>query len=186
MAVAVSAGTIVPALGDLKEHLNITSATHDVELQHMLDAAVQVVEGYVGRLNERSVTETHRNGSGGGPLVLRESPVVSVLSVASADGTTYAAADYDLDGPAGMLHVAGGYGRWPRGVTVTYLAGRSELPAAIRLAVLIVAGRLWETQRGNAPSALPVSDDGFTADPGGLPLLPPRARELLRPYLLVA
>ena len=183
----IPSGSVLPLLDELKTHVNITSDTHDDELQDLLDAAVGVVEGYVGPLDSRTVVETHRTLNTASPLVLRQAPAIDVTSVTAGDGTLYALTDYDLDTEAGLLHLAyeGSYGRWYGQATVTYSAGRTDLPAAIRTAILIVASRLWETQRGNAPSALPISDnEGFNADPAGLPLLPPRARELLRPYLL--
>jgi hypothetical protein len=59
--------------------------------------------------------------------------------------------DYELDADTGLVRT--GVGRLvPYGTyTVTYTSGRADLPAAIRLAVLIIAEHLWETQRGAAP-----------------------------------
>lgn len=162
-----------PTLADLKSHLNITDPSQDSELLTMLDAAVDVVEGYVGELDSASVTETHYGG--GTVLVLRRPPVLSVTSVTMNGAATTA---YVLDGAAGLLR-----GQFSGDTVVTYTTGRAVVPPAVRLAVLVVAGRLWETQRGNAPSALPFSDDAGAVDPGGLPLLPPRARELLSGYV---
>lgn len=189
----IPASSVAPTLDELKAHLNITSATHDDELLSILDAAVEVVEGYVGPLDGQTVTERYYNRNPALPLLLRQYPVQAVTSISDVDGNVFEADSYTVDLDTGRVWLArwgGGLRSWSfwgpgvgLDVTVTYTTGRTSLPASIRLAILIVAARLWETQRGNAPSALPVSDDPSGLDPGGLPLLPPRAQELLRQYL---
>lgn len=176
----IPASSVLPTVDDLKAHVNILTTTHDAELQDMLDAAVEVVEGYVGPLDGGSVTETHYAPARGLPIVLRQVPVVAVTSVSSSVGTTYTSSDYVLDGAAGLLRAP--YG-WAGDVTVAYTTGRTSLPASIRLAILIVAAHLWETQMGggNAVPPYPGADvDG--AVPAGF-AVPNRAMELLRPYL---
>lgn len=172
---------VLPTLPELKAETNITVGTNDVELTRRLNSAVDVVQGYVGPLESRSVTETHYAPSGR-VLILRQSPVISITSVSNANGTTYVPADYVLDTGAGLLRRAYATGSWGGEVTVTYLAGRDTLPAALADAILIIAAHLWETQRGASPSP-------FTEDP--LPVgrgfaVPNRALELMRPYLLGA
>ena len=188
----VPASSILPTLDELKTHVNITSTTHDDELQDMLDAAAEVVAHYVGPLDSETVTEIHYDSRRMVSLLLRNHPVLSVTSITDGNGVVLDADTYTVDTGTGIVRFTGytstPYFLWwgDRGdLTVGYEKGRSTLPAAVRLAVLIVAARLWETQRGTAPSALPVTDEaGFPTDPGSLPLLPPRARELLAPYLL--
>lgn len=184
----IPAGSILPLLSDLKEHLDIQRSVHDAELQGMLDAAVELVEGYVGPLDGVTTTETHYAVSRSLPLVLRRSPVLSVASVTDSYGNAYSGSDWTLDGPAGLLHLSrtgGAFGHWSGDVTVTYTAGRATLPTSVRMAILIVAADLWSTQRGNAPSALPVPDEaGSSTGPNALPAVPPRAYSLMQPYLL--
>jgi hypothetical protein len=179
--VPIPAGSILPTLADLKAHLNITSTTHDVELQTMLEAAAEVVVGYVGPLDGTQVTETHYEVRRGLPLVLRRYPVLSVASVTDSHGKTYAASEHTTDGASGLLRLNNG--TWAGDITVTYTAGRAVLPAAVGLAVLVITAHLWETQRGNTPSALPTNPDEATFDPGRGFAVPNRALELLRPYL---
>lgn len=172
----------LPTLVDAKAHLNVASSGHDAELFAMLAAAVDVIEGQVGPLEPRSYTETHYNVSGRHPIVLRRTPAIVVTSITAPYGSALNLATVRLDGVGGLLYLPGSW--WGGEVTVTYTAGRADLPAAIRLAILIVVGRLWETQRGNAPGARRQEPDDLTLDPSALPLLPPRARELLQPYVL--
>jgi hypothetical protein len=79
----------LPTLTDLKAHLNfeVTSTADDGELADMLDAAVDVVEGIVGPITSKTVTETHY-GLSSDVLVLRRMPVADLLSVGYRSGVT--------------------------------------------------------------------------------------------------
>jgi hypothetical protein len=135
-----------------------------------------------------SVTETHR-GISSDVLVLRRMPVAALTAVSARYGATTTAltlADYELDVSTGLVRVASG-ARFAGTYTVTYTAGLATMPAAIRLAVLIVAEHLWQTQRGTAPSALALQDpNGFDPNsPMGVGFaIPNRAEELLARYVL--
>jgi hypothetical protein len=171
----------LPTLTDLKAHLNKTSTTaDDAELADMLDAAVDVVEGIVGPVTTSPVTETHRVSSD--VLVLRRMPVAGLVSVSPGS-----LADFALDVDSGLLRRVDGYG-FVGPVTVTYSVGRPMVPAAISLAILIIAGHLWETQRGTSPSALSLQQPG--AEPLDAPVagyaIPNRARDLLARYVRVS
>lgn len=181
----IPAGSILPTVDDLKVELNITSTTHDVELQRKLDAAVNHLRSRGLHMDSEAVVgEVHRNVNTD-RIVLKREPVLSVEAVTHADGTVYAATDYDLDPASGMLYVAysGAYSRWYGQIVVDYTIGMSTLPEDLVEAVLLIAAGLWETQRGNAPSALPVNEDGFTLDPGGRPLISPKAETLIAPHM---
>lgn len=176
MTIVASGGDVTtPAgagvtLAELKAHLNITSSTHDVELDTHLAAAVDTVEGMVGAVASRAVVQTVR--ASGGTVVLSTSPVLSVQSLTSAG----VAVTYRADLPAGLL-----YDVTPTGdVVVSYTVGRSPVPAAIRLAILVVAAHLWRTQQGSSPSQFQDAED---VTPMGF-AVPNRAVELLRRYML--
>ena len=169
-------------LANLRDHLDVKATTADAELLRFLAAAINNVEKIVGPLGVRNVTEYHQ--SPGSVIILRQSPVVSITQVRpfgwAGAGIALLAATYRLDADAGLLHLQ----NYASGeVEVTYVAGRTTVPEDIDTAVMIVAGRLWETQRGNSPSALPPAEFGGGAfSTGGLPLLPPLAVSLLEPY----
>lgn len=176
----------LPTLADLKTHLNITGTRDDDELAGMLAAAIEVVEGIVGPLSVRSVTETHY-GVNGPVLILRQRPVGPVTAVATRGAwgpyTPGVLADYTLDEAAGLLRSTAGY-RFAGDVTVTYPVGHAVVPYSVGLAVLIIAAHLWETQRGTSPSALALqqADTDVPFTPGQSYAIPNRASELLAPY----
>jgi hypothetical protein len=175
----------VPTLDEFKQQVNVTSQGSDFELQATLDAAVGLVEGIVGPLTVQSVTETHY-GVTGSYIVLNRPRVVAITAVSVqpvgwiASPVSYLAADVQLNVQTGVVRLPIGY--CPRGdVTVTYTAGFASEPAAVRLATLIVAAHLWETQRGAAP--LPLAGGGGELPNPGLGFaLPNRALELLASY----
>jgi uncharacterized phiE125 gp8 family phage protein len=177
----------LPTLTDLKAHVNVSSTADDGELTDMLDAAVDVVEGIIGPITSQTVTETHY-GLCSDVLVLRRMPVADLLSVGYRSGATTTdllLTDYELDADTGLVRLTSG-GRFAGNYRVTYSVGRPSVPAAVRLAILIIAGHLWETQRGTAPSALALQDPnagfGDTASVGLGFAIPNRAQELLAPY----
>lgn len=173
----------LPTIDDLKAHANITTNDDDAELADMLDAAVDVVEGIVGPLGGTSVTEVHR-GVRSDCLVLRRMPVESLTAISSRSWGSESAltlADYELDADTGIVRSVYGYG-FCGDYVVTYTAGRTVLPAAIRLAVLVIAAHLWQTQRGPSPVGPLAEPDDTFGTPGAGFAIPNRARELLGPY----
>lgn len=176
----------LPTLDDLKAHLNDTGGADDAELLPMLDAAVEVVEGIAGPLSAGDVTETHY-GVASRLLVLRKAPVsaVAAVSVTPAGGvaTAWTADAYTLDGDLGALRSVAGM--FFGDVTVTYTVTPVATPAAVSLAILVVAAHLWETQRGAGPSPIPGQpDSGEVFAPGVGYAIPNRARELLTPFIV--
>lgn len=169
-------------LADVKVHLDIDESDEsaDVELAGFLGAAIEVVEGIVGPISPTSYTETHY-GRSGGPIFLHHAPVIAVQELGTP---TYAYSVEDLTVDTGMGAIIDTAGYALRGnLTVTYTAGRATVPAAVRLAVLIIVAHLWETQRGAAPlpfggpdAEVPLPGQGFA--------IPRRAEELLAPFLL--
>ena len=155
------------SLSDLKQHLNITGSGSDGELTQMLDAAQDVVTKMVG--GDATVTEVGIPHAGTVILRKRAGAIVSVTRAIGVE-----VVDYSADLEAGLLH--GIY--WP--VTVRY-SPEGPSPAVVRLATLIIAGHLWETQRGASPSVLQGED--ALVQPGQAYAIPNRARELLQPYL---
>lgn len=173
----------LPNIVDLKTHLNIPlqDTGDDDELQMMLDAALDVVESIVGPISASPVTETHY-GVSSPVLVLRRVPVLSVTSISSSGASSASVSDYVLDPDLGTLRLASGL--QVRGdVTVSYQAGRVDVPRAILLATLTIAAHQWVTQRGPQPTpVLAGPDDGFGMAPSMGYAIPNRAIELLQPY----
>lgn len=169
-----------------------TASSADMgELDLMREAAQDVVETFVGPILWRSITEqvpvneaTYAYVSGGQAL-LTQRPVVSVQSVAVVG--TPAVVTYTLDQQAGLLtNIQPWTWTFARNLQVAYTAGRTTCPSAVRLAALIIATHLWQTQLGNAPT----SGGAFGQTEQRLDVaefaagysIPNRAVELLNPY----
>jgi hypothetical protein len=160
------------SLGDLKEHLNISSAASDSELLLMLDAANEVVSSMVGDLDGSTVTERVVVPYGG-TVILSGRPVSNVqLNGGAVSGFT-------VNSAAGLLYNVGVTGP----ATVTYTVGGGSTPSAVVLATLIIAAHLWETQRGATPVGPLATADDTALTPGLGFAIPNRARELLEPFV---
>jgi hypothetical protein len=164
-------------LPDAKAFLNITDTTHDAEVQDMVDRAESHLAKHIGPLSLVTVPDEVHTGPG--PLLLKRRPVVSVTS-ATSDGVTVT--DTDLDTDTGVLY--GTFTNAFRKVKVTYTAGRAALDADLEAAVLEFVRHLWQTQLGNAPSAMSLQDpDERTLQGVSSYLLPYRVQTLIEPHL---
>lgn len=181
-------------LVDLKLHLQIDPANtdNDTEMTAHLEAATVALEGLVGPMVPQTITSRRRAVNGAITLPVR--PVLDVLSVAGAFGAVdqdVAGLDWDTNGV-----IRGGLTCLPSGrYTVTWTAGRDPVPENMRLAVLIVAAHLWETQRNRGARRAVLGDfDSGNPSQDAILLtrgfaLPRRALELLQtedPGLVVA
>lgn len=170
----------LPAVGlvEVKAHLNITSTGDDGELLSFIHAATAGIEAKVGPLTRRTVTQTH---NGGTHSVLLSPPVVSVTSV-TENGTTVPSTGYSVS-ESGVLTRVNGYSRsvWTDGfnnISVTFVGGRTSIPADLRQAVMVLVQHLWETQRGR--SVRQRGGDEYV--PGVTYTYPRRVLELIAPY----
>ncbi|MER7738889.1 head-tail connector protein [Streptomyces sp. NPDC096538] len=173
-------------LEEAKRQLDISSTSEDVELQLYIDSLDAVIEGYVGVVEQREITDTI---SGGGPaLAVLHPPLVSVTSLSGpvTAPVSYPAAQLSLDGPAGVISRADG-GHFPAGpYTVTYTAGRAAVPPTVKLAALILLQHLWRTQYGASRVPVGGADDWSVTDPipGFGYAVPNRVLQLLEPFKL--
>lgn len=163
-------------LADAKAHLNITITTYDTELQTFIDAAEAIIAKRVGPL---ASTPISARVSGGSVLLLPVIPALSLTSVTPVGGTALTVGDLSLDGTVGIVTMTG-RGFASTSYDVVYQAGRSTLPADLRMAVLELVRHLWESQR--SPTRHPASTmaDAPTSAPGYL--LPYRVQELIAPH----
>jgi hypothetical protein len=179
--VAAAGAGFVMSMAEARAHLNLTDTTDDEELRSWLETVTRVVESQVGEVVAKSFTERHRAGRS---LWLRHRPVISITSIGPwlTSGTTYAPTDVRATESGRVELLSGGcFTGGP--FAVTYLAGRTALPANIRDAAKIIVKHLWETQRGASALPLQAADDtGFI--PGFAFAVPNRAIELLAPDLL--
>jgi hypothetical protein len=188
-------------LSDAKAQLNIPTSdtSNDSELQGFVNAAADVVQGIVGPVLTHTYTEVH---DGGGPfIVLNNPPILSVTSVIEMIGATgYTLADAEIDTATGAYSYSidsyergviarrwsggfvGPFTPGVRNVQVTYIAGRTTVPPAVRLATLLLVEHLWEqTQRGDS-SGRPIPGQEPEADLDYGPSKESQAMSLLTPY----
>ncbi|MEV6803141.1 head-tail connector protein [Streptomyces sp. NPDC051132] len=174
-------------LDEAKRQLDIDSTSHDVELQLYVDSLDSVIEGYVGVVEQREITDTI---TGSGPaLAVLHPPLVSVTALSGPVGPgsiSYPADTLTLNGPAGTLSQLDG-SCFPAGsYTVTYTAGRAAVPPTIKLAALILLQHLWRTQYGASRVPVGGADDWSVTDPvpGFGYAVPNRVLQLLEPFKL--
>jgi hypothetical protein len=171
------------SLTDAKNILNKTTVADNEKIRDLIESTTSIVEGIVGPIVPRQVTEVV-NLSGRQPyFVTRMNPIVSVQSISSvvSGGLTYTVADFDVDLESGIVRSLRGIGVAGT-VRITYTAGRMVVPAAIRDAGRLVLRWLWSKTLGphagpkqQGTKALP-----WLADMGSD--LPIEVLELLRPY----
>lgn len=167
-------------LADAKSYLNITSATHDVELQEFIDTAESAIAKRCGPL---ASTVTTRRVRGGSALVLPVTPVIDLTSVTDVvSGATETIADL-LVTPGGVVERLHGGGFTARWYDVVYNAGRASVPDDLLLGVKELLRHLWETQRGTSRTASPRSDAASNTVPGAAYLFPFRVEQLIEPYV---
>lgn len=164
----VTDATLLPLVGfdELKARLKITStlsATDEDTLRSVLDEATDLAERYCNRAFRRRTVVEIRDG-GTKSLTLFQAPVLSVTTVVEGV-TTLAATDYTLNGSAGILYRGPTTSRltWASGtqsVTVTYVAGYTDPPAAAVRGVKDIAAYLWQTTQQGARPAFGQSSEG--------------------------
>lgn len=172
------------SLADAKAQLDITSTSHDSELQAYIDALTASIERFVGPVENRNVSEVIEGRST--TLCLSSVPAVSlttILPVLTA-GEAVDVTDVHLDGATGIVRRLDG-GTFRGGLwTVTYVAGRGTVPATINLAARILLQHLWRTQYGAARGNVGGGDDFDVNEPvpGWGYAIPNRVLQLLEPY----
>lgn len=175
-------------LAEAKAQLDITTTTHDEELQGYIDGLTDPIEAIVGPVVEQTITETHETPSCGvSVLVLMQAPVISLTSVTSvlSAGTSYTVGSLDVDSMTGIVRRLDG-GRLYGPVRVTYTAGRQQIPETIKLAAKILLQHLWRTQYGAARGNVGGGDDFDVNEPviGYGYAIPNRVLQLLERYKL--
>lgn len=139
----------IVSLADGKEHLNITSSANDEELRFWLEVTTGIVDELAGKATaRRTVTERFDDRPcWRDHLVLTWTPVLSLTSVATLDGsTTWTVGNLDVDPASGIVRVLSGQSLSGT-VKVVYQAGFESIPARYAGAARIVLRHLWESQR---------------------------------------
>lgn len=180
--------TAVLPLQDAKDALNIPQATttNDTQIQRLIATIESCLESYTGGpLVNRTITERSEMMHGQTVIPVRQRPLVSVTSIASASGGNIdISAGLDLDANAGLIRrklglpFYGPFFSWLPVCYPTYVAGwGTSVPAAFGSASAIILQHLWQTQRG--PALLPMGGEEMVSLPGFGFAIPDQAAELL-------
>lgn len=172
-----AARALVAPLEDLKGHLRIAATTEDARLREVLTAVTDIMEPVVGAVVARTFTEyLEVNGKLVAP---RHGPTISVTSLTPDLGSAVDSSRYFLD-DLGIIRLR----FWTRGrYTLVQRAGHNPWPAALKYAGLIVCQHEWQVRNGNGGRPSP-DMDALMPLPGSGFLVPNRAYELMRPFLL--
>lgn len=175
-------------LAQAKAFTNISGTASDVELQLYVDSVADVVEAALGGpVEQRSITETVDVVDGGRALALSKRFATAVTTI-TANGVAVATSDAYISA-GNVVRRKLGYAFSPSldPVVVVYTAGIAAIgsaPAALTLAAAIIAGHLWDTQRGDVGGSGPGDDYGTVNT--NVPRLgfavPNRALELMAPW----
>ncbi|MER7953842.1 hypothetical protein [Streptomyces sp. NPDC096030] len=171
------------SLADAKKHLNKTSSTDDDEIRTWVESITAGIEGFVGPVIVRAVTEVH-DFRRARTIALHAPPVLSLTSVDSVldGGTAYNVGDMAVDLTTGVLRLSSG-GSLQGPLEVTYQAGRRVVPAAMTAAARIILQHLWRTQQGPARPQRGMQDFDVSEPVVGFGYaIPNRALQLLEPY----
>jgi len=180
--------TSVISLQDAKDQLNIPQAStaSDTEIASWIatiESSLKRATG--GPVVNRTVTERAEMLSGQTVILVRQRPLVSVTSIASASGSAIdISGGLDLDVNAGTIRrklglpFFGPFFTWLPQVTVTYVAGWGvTVPASFASFARIVLAHLWSSQRG--PLTVPMGGGDLVTPPGFGFAVPNMAAELL-------
>lgn len=187
----------IASLAEARTHLNFGADTsHDGELQIFIDAADPIVEDIIGPVTPVDRDEWYDGGYG--DIVLRHWPVTVVTTVTEYSGATpttltvaatpdvITSTSYVFDPETAILYRRSTWGavRFANGVSnvrVQYTAGRSPVPANVKLAALELIRHLYQsTQQSGRPQFGGAGEEGPWA-PAGF-AVPTRVIELLEPF----
>ncbi|MGW6566444.1 hypothetical protein [Streptomyces sp. NPDC054975] len=164
--------------------LPASSTQYDDDLNAYNAALTEVIEGFVGPIDPRAVTELA--DARGQTLILLRTPALSLTTFTpvGTGGSSVAVADLHLDGSSGAVSRLDG-SDWHGGPwTVTYQAGRLTVPATFGVAARLLLQHWWRTRYGAARGNAGSGEDFDVNEPvpGFGYAIPNRVLQLLEPY----
>lgn len=183
--------TSILPLQDAFDALNISTATAQQAAASEVQSFIATIRSNLekatgGPLVNKTITERAEMMSNQTVIAVRQRPLVSVTSIASASGAAIdISAGLDLDVNAGLIRrqlglpFFGPFFEWLPQCTVTYVAGwGTSVPAAFNSFARIVLQHLWTSQHGPASRPAMGADEMVTI-PGFGFAVPNMAAELL-------
>lgn len=163
----VAPATTPVSLTEAKAHLRVDHDDDDTLIGALIDAATAHLDGWTGVLGRAIITQTWRQDfyEFSHKLRLPLHPVASITSVTYYDGDnaqqTLSTDVYELLTDAAGAYVAEKADQtWPgtkdraAAVSVTFVAGEATAPAAIKAAILLLIGHLYENREAVGPDAM--------------------------------
>lgn len=153
-------------VADVKLHLRLTSdTTEDALITGLITAAREYCENYTGRAFATQTVALYLDSFPAEDYIeLPLSPLQSVTSVvyknsAGTETTMTVTTDYIVDSYSPVGRVVLAYGKtWPdftaypvNPITITYKAGYTTLPKALRQAMLLLIGLWYENRENEIP-----------------------------------
>lgn len=157
----ITAATQQILTADLRAHCRIDGTDEDALLVGFLAAAVAHAEHYTGRSIGSQTLELALDEFPAGPIELPQGPVTSITSIKYIDeseveqtlsSTLYTLDDYSIK----CWAIPAVDTEWPdtlacaNAVKVRYVAG--TLPAAVKSALLLTVGHLYENRESTSPT----------------------------------
>lgn len=158
-----AASTAILSLADGKAALNSTKAINDRELRDYIDAVTDLIEGEIGAVLPRAVSETVEIWR---DFFVPRQPIISLTSLTPVrtGGMTLNVADYQVLSTGKVIRKDGAWvsvSPWNQYVAV-YQAGRASVNPRIFEAARVLLQHLWANQRPNTGN--PRSGDDYTPD----------------------
>lgn len=165
-----AAGTPLVTLSDAKAHLRVTSSAEDALITALISAACDFIGEYSGRVLASETWKIMETGFFG-LVKLPKSPVIAITEIGYYDteGAAHVAVlgDFGLVSGDDWSYLAPNSGKsWPisdtarlDGAWITFTAGYTVLPAALRQAVLLMVGHYYNNREaiGVAQVELPLA-----------------------------
>ncbi|MGW4876543.1 head-tail connector protein [Streptomyces sp. NPDC004262] len=140
----------IVTLAEAKKQLRIAEddTSDDDELQGYVDAITGVVEDHKKEIIEPREIREDLDLCGRRRFRLWKVPVISLVSIATFDGSvTWDVANMRPDPETGLVRVLSGTPP-SGGVEVVYQAGYTTIPDRYKRGALVILQHTWETQRG--------------------------------------
>jgi len=155
----ITAVTTEPVtLVEAKAHLRVDVADDDTLITEQIGVAREFAEHYTGRALAPQTLELALDAFPSRSIALQGVPVTSITSIKYKDAEgveqTVSAADYSLNdyGITASVELAAGT-EWPvtqvasNAVKVRYVAGYTAAPKAVKAAMLLLVGHLYENRQ---------------------------------------
>lgn len=148
------------SLSEARTALRLTDTSQDELLRGYIEGVAEVIERHLDEtIVPRTFVEDYisvRPGRWGDSIALRHRPVISITSIVSVSNLfTWDATQFHVDKVTGLVTSLPSTWGLFGDVTITYVAGRTVIPANIQQAAKIIVQHAWQTRRGAAGAAAP-------------------------------